>query len=204
MFLVRAAFAAHDPTQSYTTVLHYKTDDPVTYIDDFLGGVVGSLTDGLRATLWTSGTLDSVTAVRIPAPGSSELPVEGTLVINLAGTYTITQDDIPQAICGLVDLKTNIASRRARGWTYGYPIFDSSKLDGSGEHINSASTYGLGLATLAAALDNQVEGSVTNYDPVVFSKTAYRSGDPTYAFEITAGVRNLKPRWLKKRSLAHS
>jgi hypothetical protein len=203
-YLIRAAVKSHDPTQSFVTVLHYVYG-PTTdaSVEDFLTGFVGTITTGLRATLISSGQLDSVDATRIPDPGSGDTPDEATLVLNLAGTYGPGGDDIPQALCGLVNLKTNVASRRARGWTYGFPMWRSTALSSSGEVINPASDYWTGLGTLATGLAASAVGDTLTYDPVVFSRVAYDTEAPNWYFGINAAVRSSKPRWLRKRSLIH-
>jgi hypothetical protein len=198
---LRAAFRSHDLDQSYITVLHYHSSGPSASLSDFLGGVVGALTTGLRATLHTVGALDECVATTIPDPGSGGLPEQDSLAINLAGTFNPAANDLPDAVCGLVKLKTNVASRRSRGWTYGFPIKSSAQLGGSGEVISSAGTYWTALGTLATGLKGSVIGALTDYDPIVFSHAAYITEAPNWYFGITDAIRSPKPRWLRKRSL---
>lgn len=203
-YVIRAAFESHDPLQAFTTVLHYKSLSDSASVDDFVSGVDGTLTTGLRASLGTDGLLDSVTAVRIPEPGTSQTPDEATRALALAGAYNPGGDNLPEAMCGLVQLKTGVASRRARGWTYAYPMRRTTVLSADGEQILSSGDYWIAMGTLATGLTADVIGDGVlgiHYTPIVFSRRAYDQNAANWYFGITAAVRSSKPRWLRKRSI---
>jgi hypothetical protein len=199
--LFRAAVHAHDTSQSFVTVLHYTTEDASIHASDVANNFAGTITTGLRATLRTSGQLDDVTVTEILPFATHTPPEQATHTLSLAGTYSPANLNIDPALCGLVDLKTNVAGRGTHGWTYGYPILDVVQLSSSGHVIDSSSPYWADLATLATGLTADVVVGSSHVTPVVFSAARWRRAEANYWFGITAAVRSNKPRWLRKRSL---
>ena len=199
--LFRAAVHSHDPSQSFVTVLHYTTEDASIHASDVANNFAGTITTGLRATLRTSGQLDDVTVTEILPFATHTPPEQSTHTLNLAGVYVPANLNVDPALCGLVDLKTNVAGRGTHGWSYGFPILDVNQLTGNGHAIDSAGAYWTDLATLATGLVADVVVGSSHVTPVVFSAARWRRAEANYWFGITAAVRSSKPRWLRKRTL---
>jgi len=199
--LFRAVVHAHDTQQSFVTVLHYTTEDGSIHASDVASNFAGTITTGLRATLRTSGQLDDVTVTEVLPFGTLTPPEQSTHVLNLAGTFAPGGQSIDTALCGLVDLKTNVAGRGTHGWTYAYPMIEVAQLAAGGESISSSGTYWTGMGTLATGLVADVVVGSSHVTPVVFSAARWRRAEANYWFGITAAVRSSKPRWLRKRTL---
>jgi hypothetical protein len=199
--LFRAAVHSHDPSQSFVTVLHYTTEDASIHAADVANNFAGTITTGLKATLRTSGQLDDVTVTEILPHGTLTPPEQATHALNIAGVYVPANLNIDPALCGLVDLKTNVAGRGTHGWTYGFPILDVVQLSSSGHVIDASSPYWADMATLATGLLADVVVGSSHVTPVVFSAARWRRAEANYWFGITAATRSPKPRWLRKRSL---
>lgn len=199
--LFRLAFASHDTEQDYITVLHYSGDDTGSPAD-VSTGVVGNLTDGLRATLRTSGQLDSVEIVEVLPPGDSGVPEAFTLELGLAGTYSPDGQNVPRALCGLVKLKTDAAVRSGHGWTYAFPLVGANEIinDDTGR-IPTTSAYWAGMATLATGVAGEIETSGETYNPAVYSRARHARAEDNWWFTITAAIRSPKVRYLRKREI---
>ena len=196
--LYRAAVDSSAFGETFVTVLHYASEGPTASASDAASGFVGAITDGLKATLSTSGHLDAVTITEVLAPGDTSIPDTHVRTLAIAGLYSPSGgDNIPHEVTGLCKKKTGVPLRGAHGWAYGFPIYQSGELNG--ELIKTTGNYWPKLLVMAAALTDVIVGALTSYDPVVYSRTRHRRGDTNYYFGISSGLASPTTRWLRKR-----
>ena len=197
--LYRVAVAAHDPEQTYITTMYF-VDGGTGDVNDLAAHFVGAITTALKTTLVTTGQLDSATVVHVPAAFGTGGD-EATVSIGIAGTYNPGGGpNLPRELVGLVRLKTNFASRHAKGWRYGYPIQQPGSLDAHGLNLVTGSNYQIALATWATAFTDTVVSTGETYAPVVYSRTAHKQGLANYWFGVTAAVPQLRVHTLRKRN----
>ena len=198
--LFRCAVASHDPEQNYITTMYFA-DGGAGDVNDLLSGFIGDITTKLKTTLVTTGTLDSVTCAQIPVAYGTGGD-EGTLSLGIAGTYNPgSGPNLPRELCGLVRLKTNFSARGARGWRFGFPIWQPGSLDAHGVNINAGSNYQVGLASWAVAFTDHVITTAEDYEPVCYSRQYHKEARANYWFSVTAAVPQVKAHTLRKRNL---
>jgi len=199
--LFRCAVASHDPEQAYITTMYFHEPSDDGHPLDLVNHFVGDITTKLKATLVTTGTLDSVTAEEVPAAYGTGGD-EATAAIGVAGTYNPgSGPNLPRELCGLIRLKTNFSARGAHGWRFGFPIWQPGSLDAHGVNIVAGSNYQLGLATMKDAFTDHVISGGLDYAPACYSRTYHREGRPNYWFAVTAAVPQVKAHTLRKRNL---
>ena len=198
MPLIRVAVESSQFGQQFVTVLYYDGTDPTASVADAASGFVGSITDGLRATLHTSGHLDQAIFTEVLDPGDTSIPDTAVLALGITGQYGASGgDNVPTELCGLCKKVTGVPLRGAHGWVYGFPLLQSGELNG--ENLDTTGNYWPKLVILAAALDNVIVGALTSYEPVVYSRTRHRRGDANYFFTIASGLATPRARFLRKR-----
>lgn len=201
---------AHDGSDQYVTVLGYSGQlaDVVTAAgtpESLAKSFSGTATDGLRATLRTSGFLDSVTAREVLPPGDTGVPTEYTHALTLAGTYSAPGfgDDVPQELCGLVRKHTDAAVRGAHGWTFGYPLRKSGEM--TGETLTAGVAYWTGLLSLATGLAANIIDPGTfgvdnvTYTPALISRARHARHEANWWFGITSCVASNRVHYIRRR-----
>lgn len=155
----------------------------------------------LLKTAWTWDQIDcsQVSDVLDPAP-----ILKVTTAVNQAGTASNPSVGTPVPICGLVSLKTPLASRRYRGHLFLPPLFDEAQINGAG--IQNGGAYDTAKNNFAAALATGAGSSPTwtgsflsNCTLVVYSEAGTRAGSGVFAV-VTAVTSNDQAHWLRSRS----
>ena len=198
----RAAFTSKDSEQSFITVLHFLAHSGAGNSGDLATALhSGAIPVALAKTLVTAGSFSLVTVTNIRDHGDSTPPDQDAAVMTQAGTATAVTANVPRALCGLVDLHTNVAGRGTHGWTYGYPLLAQGNMAGDGRTL--AGAYWTNLQTEATALNGVLTvGTATDdYDLAVFSRARWARGEANFLFSVQAVTASNKVRILRRRNL---
>lgn len=139
-----------------------------------------------RALGVTTWTWDSIITKQVVDPLNPVVYLEAVTNVALAGTRTIAGHAVPEALCGVVSLKTPNASRRFRGHMFAPPAFNDATL--SGNLLDSGNAYWTNLGLFAAELfkgtplgSGWTGAQLSHYELVIYSKTAALAAQPSVA-----------------------
>lgn len=187
----------------YDNTLHYVTQPPLEGSEpaaaDVLSVIDTALRTSYKACLNTQVTLLSATLSERVQPGSGDVPVGAALEIGDAGTGPTYDGKVSPALCCIIQLKTGVPLRSARGYL-AMPSPEASTAMASSSKFTG--TYLTGLDAFAAKLDDDYEigtVSVTSVIPVVYSRTRHARGQNPPWFQVEAGVVRNAQRWRRSR-----
>lgn len=188
--------------------LHYQTDLEALEEEPSGNNVVDAVSDHLttayRAVLPTSMTLNSLQARECVAPGSEDVPGAGEKTVNLAGTFTAASSRLPDAVCMVVSLKTDVPLRSARGYIALPSPRNETLLDTNQKWLTTG-TYYTNVEALAALLDDSFDtggvGAVT-LNPVVYSRRRHGIGLNPYTFQVARAIPSNEVHWRRSRTTA--
>lgn len=155
------------------------------------------------AMLFTTSTWDSIKCSQISADPKTDPPLEAFLAVNAAGTRVTGSGTLPDSMCGVMSIKSPIASRRYRGHLMLPPAFNPA--DVNGDNFAVSQPYYVAMLALAAKFETGVLPTPTwtgtelaHYTLSLFSRTALTAAEPAMAF-ATAVVTQPKIHWLRSR-----
>lgn len=156
-----------------------------------------------RNTLSNNFSWLSVTTKQIVDPTTVDSPLEYQAPTNLAGTRGLITHNSPASLCALIQLKTPVASRRARGHIFCAPSYAQNELNG--DVYNGGAGYATGVIAFAAKLATGCSPTPTwtgtglsTWFLGCYSKAAALQGQP-HAFAATACVWSPTVRFLRSR-----
>lgn len=205
MAIYRVSFKGHfDDGVLTVNSLHYVTQPPLEGSEPAAQDVCQLLKDEW-APLWINANtgawhFSSVDLTEMVNPlDVNATPRAATVAVTNGGALPATGDKLPEALCGIVSLRTEVARRWARGYVAMPSPRASSYLDAS---ANWTGGYLTALQAIAAKVDDDYEigtVSVTSVIPVVYSRTQHlRGADQPWA-QVSAGVARTKPKWRASR-----
>lgn len=156
-----------------------------------------------RATMANQFTWLSTTVKQVVDPTTVDNPLEYVNPVNLAGTRGAITHNSPASLCALIQLKTPVASRRARGHIFLAPSYAQNEMNG--DVYNGAAGYAVGVIAFAAKLATGCSPTPTwtgtglsTWYLGCYSKRAAQLGVP-HAFACTAAVWSPQVRFLRSR-----
>jgi len=200
--IYRATVVAHSTVDCalVESTLHYRTEPPVggdePAADDVATGIWGLIGTAFVAATSTRVHIDRLDLLQVATPPGTA--IGGTHVINATGTLAASSLDYPAAACLGINLRSNVRSRRARGFTHMPPPYDAVYSLGN----TFGGAYLTNVQTLAALLDNSFDlGSVliTHVHPCVYSPTQYKQGLAPVFYDVTSATVNPVCRFVKSR-----
>jgi len=153
------------------------------------------------SVLDVNASLLDITATEVVTPGSGDVPAQYAKTKNSAGLRTAGDNELPNELCALIQLRTDAAVRGAHGWTFAPPAKNSSAL-ASGGVFSTSHAYYTGTNDLGQRLqDNWSTGTVIIHDWefVIYSRTRHARGLDNYWFSIIGFNVPTKPHWLRSR-----
>lgn len=188
-------------------VFHVKAD-PVGIsgdrsADDVCDDVWSWIGTAYKAVLATEGTVQSVTALEDVLDPDITVPDVAQKVVNEAGTLS-TPNNLPVELTMHLKFQTGVPVRGAVGGMFLPPPLASTFLSSDGLGWLTTGDYYVNAGTLISTLltghdwDN-LAGGTGHESLIVYSRTRRARGLSTYFFDVTAGIRNPKPTWLRSR-----
>lgn len=207
--LIRLNFSGHLNSLQQTSNTIHISDDGAGSAPDFTEllavatQAAAQFSTSYRSVAVTSWTFDTITAKQVVPPGDTTVPLEATYSVNLAGTRTVSGDDLPESLCACLAFKTPNASRRFRGHVLLPPAMDSSAF--AGNNLDTGSTYWTNCEAFATELAKGTPGgagwtgsALSAYQLVIYSATAQGLSLPSVANVQTLVLRQ-KASWLRRR-----
>jgi hypothetical protein len=156
------------------------------------------------ATVHSSSTVDQVTSKQVMDPLIKQSPLEAAHIVNLPGTHAPAGTQAPNSLCGVLAIKTQLASRRGRGHLFLPPAVASTAF--SGDILNQADPYYTNCVAFATRLQAGCGPSQTwtgshlsQWQLCIYSRAAALLAQPSVA-QATACVVKPKAYWLRSRS----
>ena len=182
---------------------HVQTDVGFGGSEPDIADVADDLDDALRtkykALIWDSSTLDDFTLTEELADGDSSIPAQHVISIAAAGTHNPSDETAPTEICALLQLRTAVASRSARGRMFLPPCVNALY------YVRDAWAAGGQLTAITTFADELISthnvGS-TDVNTVIYSKTRRDRTEDPFTFKVTSWARDARPHWLRSRSSA--
>lgn len=187
--------------------LHYRLEGDTAFIGneptiaDCASEVWTKLGTAYRALLNTAYTVDLVHGYEEVETWNGAVAGVGDFTVNAAGTATGTGTSEPRPLAAVIDLKSDVGSRSARGWILVPAPLAQSMWSASGNIAGAALTA---LQTFAALLDDTIQHDVIgvhawHLKPVIYSRTRRKRGDSPWYFDVKAAVAKSDPRWVARR-----
>lgn len=156
------------------------------------------------ATFHASGFVDQVVAKQVMDPKIKDSPLEAQHIVNAAGTHSPPGAVVPQSLCGVVSLKTQLASRRGRGHLFMPPALSATSF--TADLLTVSDPYYVALTAFATALQKGCTLSPTwsgthlsQWSLCIFSKAAALLSQTDVAI-CSAVIVKPKAYWLRSRS----
>lgn len=172
------------------TTLTNLANDLATYFDA-----------SYRLMLGTVDTFVSVTVKQERNPLSPGGELQYVKTLNLAGTYAFTRN-CPEALCGVISIKTPVATRRARGHFFAPPGLDRGNMvnrlwgGNDGAHLTAlAARFANGTSTSGPAWTG---ATLSSWILGVYSKSDASAANP-YFYGANAVTSDLTVHWLRSR-----
>jgi hypothetical protein len=190
----------------YVNSWHYQTDLPGPTADepatgDVINAIDGKLRTAYKNCLPSTITVNSAELREEVLPHTGAIGVADSLNINQPGTGG-TDGKLPNAVTAIIKLRTDTASRSARGYVAMPSPLISTALSAAGRWTG---TFAANLQTLAALFDDVMDLGlidVTHLNPVVYSRTRRERGFEPYTFKVVEGIVRDKPSWRRSRMSA--
>lgn len=154
-----------------------------------------------RLMLTTSDTWLSVAVRQVPDPRSPGGQLEYVRTVNLAGTYAFTRN-MPESACGVLSIKTPVATRRARGHMFAPSMIDRGNIanrliaGSDATHLTAlAARFANGTSTSGPAWTGT---TLSSWILGVYSKTDALAANP-YFYGANAVTCDLTSHWLRSR-----
>lgn len=202
----------HDDTtgEKMITGFHVYDSNGVPTIDNLhdLAESAGSTTlkDKLKAILRTNFVLDSLVVRQVQDPLNPTDPkLEYIRPIGEAGTLA-TGTASPHAATAIMRLKTDVASRRARGRMWMPPAMSQGTVNGD-QWVTSPGGWWDKLKDFQTEFQHTRQsdggshygGGWTGFDSVIFSRKSRLDGHVVFTFNIRATQLDPSIRWLRSR-----
>lgn len=192
--------------------LHYRLEGDSAFsgneptIADACQEVYNKLGAAYRACLYGDRTLRAVTGRTEVQTWLGEVATAGEYVAGVAGTLIGGDGKVYRAQSMVVNLKSDVASRSARGWIMLPGSVNSADMDGAGNWSASGSYYTAAVA-LAALLDDTIQHDVLSVHawhlkPIIYSRTRRKRSQSPYYFDVKSATAKRDPRWLRRRVTA--
>lgn len=151
----------------------------------------------------TSMTVDQVVVRQVEDPTAPGVILEAAHPVAAAGTRGLGARQGPQSLCGVVSLKTPVASRRFRGHNFLPPIEDvaslsGNNLDGSGAYWTAAQAYVAKLQTGCAPSVTWTGSNLSSWRLSIYSRRAASLSLPQNA-DVQSASLKLKVSFLRSR-----
>lgn len=192
--------------------LHYRlvadtafiTNEPT--VADTASELWTKLGTAYRATLLTSTTMQLVHGYQEVETWNGAIASSGDFVVNLAGTAALGTGQVARPLSGVIDLRSDVATRSGRGWIMLPGPADPTMLNSSGT-FNSIGAYTVAAQNLAALLDDAIQHDVLgvhawHLTPCIYSRTRRKRAQSPFTFDVKAASFRLDPRWVSRRRTA--
>ena len=210
--LYRAAYVStHSSGVRYVNTFHVVArSQEFTTGDESAAGVRDALHTALttkyRALLGTDVQVETIVVREELAPGDTTPPDEASTTINLAGTFALTTDRNPPALCTLATFYTNAAVRSGHGRMFLPSSPQPADLDTNGSwQTNRAywtTTLPAFLNELKAEHTTGNQGAGHTLSQVVYSRTRRAAADPFHYFDVTSYTVRQLAHFLRSRTTA--
>lgn len=189
--------------------LHYETQPPTLGDEpapvDVLNKLDTELTTLYRNCLPSAITVHAITLAECLSPAEiagGSVPHGAAKELELAGTLSPADTKIPEAIAAIIQLRTGVPLRSARGYiALPSPLGSASLTNGGLWTGSTKSAYD----AFAAKLDDDYEigtVAVTSIVPMVYSRTRHDRGVSPWTFQVEAATLVNKARWRRSRTTA--
>lgn len=189
--------------------LHYETQPPTLGDEpapvDVLNKLDTELTTLYRNCLPSAVTVHAITLAERLSPSeiaSGQVPHGAAKELELAGTLSPADTKLPEAISAIVQLRTGVPLRSARGYVALPSPLGSASLTNGGLWTGSTKSA---YDAFAAKVDDDYEigtVAVTSIVPVVYSPTRHDRGVSPWSFQVEAGTLVNKAKWRRSRTTA--
>lgn len=153
------------------------------------------LTTAYKAMLGTGDTLHDLTVTQVGVAPADV--VQHVKTLEVAGTRTLVNNALEDAVCAVISLKTGTPKRFARGRLFAPPCLDSDKLNNGGVFLISGS-YLINVKAFAALLTAAWTAGDDTFAPIVWSELQYQRA-ATAVFPISAYACDGRQHWLRSR-----
>jgi hypothetical protein len=182
------------PSLHYQTDLTFVGDEPDPH--DVAQGAWGVFGTQFLALCPPTFTVQDVLALEeVLKP---DVPTGGSYLVNTAGTLSVSNTNEPKGVVPIINLRTGISSRSARGHCALPGPIDTGAFAGGKWNSIVLAAYN----AFAAKLDDSFDlGTIdiTHVHPVIYSRTRRARGDTPWTFRVTSAAANPTPHWLRSR-----
>lgn len=199
----RVAYNAHDGEQQFVSVFHFLEEGGSGNVSDLATHLAtGAFPTAVAKTLRDTGQITAVTVTQIMEHGDLTPPEQDTETVAVTGSWHAADTLMARGVCGIVNLKTNVAGRGTKGWHYGFPCVSESDLDASKTVFGGTGDYLAQLNACASGLNGvlTVNGTADDYDLAVFSRARWNRGELLFLFTVTTCIATNKCHFLDRRS----
>jgi hypothetical protein len=196
----------------YVNTLHYRVEGDASFagneptVADACDAVWTKLGAAYRNCLYGDRTVRAVVGRTEVRTWLGEVASAGESAVGLTGLLAGGDGKVYRAQSLVIALKSDVASRSARGWIMVPGSVNSTDMDGSGQW-SASGTYYTSCVALAALLDDNIQHDVLgthawHLQPVIYSRTRRKRDLTPYYFSVKSALAKRDPRWLRRRVTA--
>lgn len=211
--ILRVSFESTDASgRLFVNTLHYRIEGDSAFpthepeIPSVLSKLSEHLTTEYRGCLDTGRTLNTIRGRTEVETWNGEVARVGEVTVGLAGLLSHGDGTVPDPACGVIDLRSGVASRSGRGWIMVPGSRASTALSSLGKWAVGG-TYVNAMNALAAVLDDKVQetfGGVNSWHatPVIYSRTRRKAALEPFYFPVASCLVRTDVHWLRRRVTA--